>query len=672
MILFVNSGNALYLGMIPKGTDMNEKLMNLLQETISAQRAYDNLKRITSHHRIQASSMFHEAAEDVVSLFASYGLKADILAFPATGKPTCTTRRTIRAWDVTDAWLEAGGIRLVDYQTKPMSIMPRSTACDYRETPLSLYMVEPGTEPADIDLTGKIIFAHDVEQSECRWAVERGAAGIVTDYVTNRKLHYDALRSTAFWWDETEGGKYFGFVITPREGDALAAQYRTAASAGQEIPVRCFCDAFFYDGALEAVQAVIPGKRPDGEILLTAHLCHPKTSANDNASGCASVIEAMCALQHLIGSRQIPVPERTIRALLIPEFSGSYEYAELLIAGKAPSAAAALNLDMVGGRGSLGYGHIDLTMLPYCTASFVGDLAWMILQDVSERFEDFTEDELCYHINASGFHGGSDHSVLTDPTVGVPCPMLGQWPDPYYHTSNDTIDKVSPSVLKGSALTAAAYAAVLSSFRSEDIDDIAAEVLCRMVKDIEKLFRRSRSGRLTEAAARHTSALRRAYYAEVMKSFLAFAPDAQEKVSALQDRVYALADALGVDAKDPCIQDADVQDADAQSAGPRNSGAVRVDTRVFKRTFIGPVDDSEFAAGCAGCRDLFHAYLKNHRWRIGGFIQCEIQTQFYLDGKRTVSEIIDLVTADLGYGDAEGITAYIGFLEAANLIVPVR
>ena len=39
--------------------------------------------------------------------------------------------------------------------------------------------------------------------------------------------------------------------------------------------------------------------------------------------------------------------------------------------------------------------------------------------------------------------GGSDHYILSDPTVGIQTPMLNQWPDKFYHTSDDTLDKVS-------------------------------------------------------------------------------------------------------------------------------------------------------------------------------------------------------------------------------------
>jgi hypothetical protein len=45
------------------------------------------------------------------------------------------------------------------------------------------------------------------------------------------------------------------------------------------------------------------------------------------------------------------------------------------------------------------------------------------------------------------FGDGSDHFIFSDSTVGVPMPMLIQWPDKFYHTSADTIEKVDPRII---------------------------------------------------------------------------------------------------------------------------------------------------------------------------------------------------------------------------------
>src|SRR5262245_11987083 len=60
------------------------------------------------------------------------------------------------------------------------------------------------------------------------------------------------------------------------------------------------------------------------------------------------------------------------------------------------------------------------------------------------------------------YSGGSDHIVFQDHSVDVPCPMLIQWPDRYYHTSHDTPDKTDPASLALAVRCAATYAGFLA------------------------------------------------------------------------------------------------------------------------------------------------------------------------------------------------------------------
>jgi hypothetical protein len=55
------------------------------------------------------------------------------------------------------------------------------------------------------------------------------------------------------------------------------------------------------------------------------------------------------------------------------------------------------------------------------------------------------------------FSGGSDHFILSDPSVDVPTPMLIQWPDRFYHTAADTPDRTDPQSLARSGALAAMY-----------------------------------------------------------------------------------------------------------------------------------------------------------------------------------------------------------------------
>jgi aminopeptidase YwaD len=51
----------------------------------------------------------------------------------------------------------------------------------------------------------------------------------------------------------------------------------------------------------------------------------------------------------------------------------------------------------------------------------------------------------------------SDHTYFAQ--VGVPASFLSQGPDPYYHTAQDTLDKIQPATLEanGELATAAMY-----------------------------------------------------------------------------------------------------------------------------------------------------------------------------------------------------------------------
>jgi hypothetical protein len=66
--------------------------------------------------------------------------------------------------------------------------------------------------------------------------------------------------------------------------------------------------------------------------------------------------------------------------------------------------------------------------------------------------------------------------VFIDPAIGVPCPMLIQWPDRYYHSSHDTPDKTSPDSLALAVRCAATYAAFVAAAGKEQLAWLAAAV----------------------------------------------------------------------------------------------------------------------------------------------------------------------------------------------------
>jgi len=134
----------------------------------------------------------------------------------------------------------------------------------------------------------------------------------------------DGRQYTSFWWTSALPPDGCGFVLSPAQGRALRARL----AAGTALRVRAHVASRFYDGTLEVVEAALPGtgggEAP--EVLVVSHLCHPKPSAHDNASGAAALLEAVCTLARLTGSRELAPAQRTIRCLWVPEMTGTYAW----------------------------------------------------------------------------------------------------------------------------------------------------------------------------------------------------------------------------------------------------------------------------------------------------------------------------------------------------------
>lgn len=478
---------------------------------ISGDRAFDTVAEISTYHRIQASTGYRAAARHVKEKLDRMGLGGKVLSFEAKEGGFWGTYPSFAEWDIKGAWCDLVypyEERLADFDACAISVIQKSAPCDFSKEPVSVVFLDKGGDEKaykGLDLDGKIVFYQGDVNDIYEWAVERrGAVGIITDFVLqapfvrDRHDQSDTRRYTSYWWKPGQK-KAFGFVLTPRQGDRFAALCRELAAKKDCPKVCCKVDSSIYDGFIEDVEAFIPGET-DEEILLTAHLCHPRSSANDNASGCAAVIEAMNTIKTLVDSGKLAPLKRGIRMLLIPEFSGTYAYLAKY-PKKAKKIKAAFNLDMVGARQTAGYGPITITDLPLAMPSFVGDAAAVVLDEIKHQVRGMGAEAYCPMFNShqTGFSGGSDHMIWSDPATGVPCLMLGQWPDRYYHTSTDTLDKVDPFILSRSAALAAAYAYSLANLEQSDVSVLMDTALARTAEYIKELNTQTAKGNVDAA-----------------------------------------------------------------------------------------------------------------------------------------------------------------------------
>jgi hypothetical protein len=244
---------------------------------------------------------------------------------------------------------------------------------------------------------------------------------------------------------------------------------------------------------LDVVTATVPGTgRPEEEVFLIAHLCHPKPSANDNASGSGLLLEIARTINSLVKKGRIQRPQRTIRFLWVPETFGPTAYLHRHEDLPAKMVAG-LNLDMVGQNQELCKSTLNLDRTPDSLPSFLNDFVFGIIEKSVKEFDTVSAfgSTSTFRYATTAFSGGSDHAEFTDSTIGVPCIMLLQWPDLYYHTSLDTIDKVSEDSLKRVGWIASVAVLTLANADAEEALLLASQTASRGMSRIEDAARQA-------------------------------------------------------------------------------------------------------------------------------------------------------------------------------------
>ncbi|MFB0508885.1 MAG: DUF4910 domain-containing protein, partial [bacterium] len=471
---------------------MIKGLVETIQKSFSGTRAKDYVTGIIRYHRIQSSPGFRAAAKFVANLLTEFGVPNKILNYPGDGKTYFWASLNPQEWEATDAkltLLEPENRTLADYKENKLSLIQRSAAANgLIDEVVLLEDGENREEYRRLNLKGKIVMTKGTIDRVYDLAVkEFGAIGIIYDgirdvpEVRGRYDIPDALQYTSFWWRPNDK-KCFGFVLAPKQGERI----RTMIKQVKKVKVKASVKSRFYNGKIEVVSALIPGKT-DREILLVAHLCHPQPSANDNASGSGCLLEIARTLNHLIQTKQLAKPKFSIRFLWVPEMTGTYCYLATN-PKRIKKTIAGLNLDMVGQNQDLCKSSFLIEQPPLAMPSYCAELLERVREELISEVP--THGSMggyaLFRYAVSPFSGGSDHYILSDPSVGIPCPMLIQWPDMFYHTSMDTLEKVDPKSLLTVGTISAAYAYFLANVSDEKAKWLAYELVSRFKTEVIK------------------------------------------------------------------------------------------------------------------------------------------------------------------------------------------
>lgn len=640
---------------------MNMELLNKVRAEINGQKALETACQVAEFHRIQASPGFRAAAQLCTDKLNHLGVTAEMQYEPADGVQRHRTIRNFKEWSINSGTCTITApetMYIADYSKTALSIMPKSCPCDYSETPIEVVYMDRGTEPeayADVDIAGKLLFIHENFNSYLKWAVDqRGAAGFITDFVMEPHNHHDVLRYTSFWWEETpEERKAFGFVLSPDRGKELEQICLKAREDGVPVLANCKIDSALYAGKLDYVNAFIPGET-DEEIWITAHLCHPRNSANDNGSGVGASIEAMRTIRTLVEKGELTL-KRGIRLLLIPEMTGTYAYLNEIGSEAWGKALAGINLDMVGAKQVDGYGPLILTQTPHTTPTIANAAARLVLNIAKKQANYLLKSTKMPLFNSemSDFTGGSDHYILSDPTVSIPTLMLGQWPDKYYHTSGDTAEVLSADTLNVSASLAAMYAVLMSQMDADDVPMLIGELQQLMMADITKLENDAQTGALKPDQLSAAFAMLKQYYAACIADVARFLPAAQ----GLENEVQFLNGVF------------DLAKARLQQRMGGMEAAAKHQGKIPQRTYAMPIDSWVDVLDTPEKKAAMQAFKKGAEKRMSDPHCVEILTQFYIDGKRPLDEVVESVSIDCREQDTDAIREYIDLLADMGLVV---
>lgn len=439
---------------------------DLLLDELSGKIAKDHAVEISKFHRIQASPGFHEAAVHVQEELRKVGVeKTSIEEFPADGKTKYWTYDAIISW-----WAEHGEIRMVEpeeellgrFDELPVSLATHSKSCDVTAEVVDVGVGDRDGDYEGKDLDGKIAIVSGMARVTHVKAVERGALGTIHHPPWNRAAEYpDLVQYNGIWPNqETREKTTFGFAISDRQYQKI----RGLLEAGKKVVVSCKNDGRLYDGFMDVLTAEITGtERPEEEIVLIAHLCHPKTCTNDNASGSAVLVEVARSIMSLVKSGKIPPPKRTVRFLWVPEINGTVAWMHGHRDG-LKDILISINLDMVGEHPVTVGWPLHFVSAPDSTPSYVNPLFIKLLEEVKDDPRGVALEGWRYGLNhrVKPYMGGSDHICFADAAFGIPSVMFYN-PDQFHHTSFDEPSRLDPSKMKRVGAVTGAAALTLAN-----------------------------------------------------------------------------------------------------------------------------------------------------------------------------------------------------------------
>ena len=394
--------------------------MNLSEVSLSPERVLNEISEIAQFHRIQGSKELVESVKSIKEKLDAIGVENKLLGNSYDGKTWHGTLVSPIAWNPLYGELSYGERRLTTDES-PLLIMAHSPGGEAKGEVLPILRDEDW-EKAE----GKVVLVGMNWRDAYRKANEAGAKAFIA-YREGTGEHYPYiglfLTKDDLEWAEIPAVAVPESVAKVMISKSLKGSLVVNLSVEVETPKR---------EDLPMLYATI-GEAP--YLVFSAHICHPKPGANDNASGSAMLIELARTL-----SRAYNDSFRFGFAFLwVPEYHGTQAFFENARPGEYYTD---INLDMVAGSPDRSGSTLMLVRTPLSRFSVVPGLLENFLLRFNIKGKSFSGSELpAMALKAYPYEMGSDHDVFN--FFGIPGTMVITWPDRFYHSSGDTVEKLS-------------------------------------------------------------------------------------------------------------------------------------------------------------------------------------------------------------------------------------
>lgn len=392
---------------------------------------------------------------------------------------------------------------------------------------LTARLVDVGRgEPADFagkDVKGAVVLGEASLGALWREAVRnRGAAGVISTQIApyirpdDPAKMDDAQKDVLQWGSVPHDGQArgFGFKASWR----AAGRLRAALRKDPATRVRVEIASSFHPGPSRTLVAEIPGAtRPGERIVMVAHVQEP--GANDNASGSATLYALARAVQEAIGRGALQRPDRTLTFLWVDEIRGSRQWIQSH-PDDVRGVQYMFSMDMTGEDTAKTGGTFLIEKQADPSAVWprpsdphsewgAGDvgaetLKGSLLNDLHIAVANRRARDTGWTVRTNPYEGGSDHTVFA--SAGVPSLLNWHFTDRFYHTNQDTLDKVSAAEMANVGVAVATSAYFLATARTEDA---LATVALVESAGLARLALERRQGPEVVAAASDPDAARR-------------------------------------------------------------------------------------------------------------------------------------------------------------------